>query len=427
MEKRGFSLPCLSPFAIFVPDMKTPAILLLTALGCLAAPGAALAQRATLAVSNPSDAQRQEIVEIPARDVYARLGLRPGQSFTVRNASGQEVDYQLTHDSLLLLDVSVRPGGTAIFRLQPGTPRAATPAVEGRRYPERLDDVAWENDRTAYRVYGPALQRTGERSFGIDVWVKNTPDLVVADRYALELGHQARIRQLQAEGKRAEAAELQRQTSYHYDHGNGLDCYQVGPTLGCGAPALLEGDSLLLPYCYRTCEILDNGPLRFAVRLDYGPFDAGTDRGVTEHRIIRCDKGSNFCRLTVWYDGLTAPRTLAAGVVVHTADTTSLACGEGYVAYADPTDNPARHNFQIYTGLLFPDAGVRTCPRLYAKPAGSVAGHAVGLVTYRPGQRFTYYFGSAWSKADVRTFAEWRQRAAETLAALRQPLQVAFR
>ena len=40
----------------------------------------------------------------------------------------------------------------------------------GRQYPERLDDVAWENDRAAYRAYGPALQEKGERAFGYDIW-----------------------------------------------------------------------------------------------------------------------------------------------------------------------------------------------------------------------------------------------------------------
>lgn len=28
------------------------------------------------------------------------------------------------------------------------------------------------------------------------------------------------------------AQELYRSVSYHVDHGNGLDCYKVGPTLG---------------------------------------------------------------------------------------------------------------------------------------------------------------------------------------------------
>ena len=42
----------------------------------------------------------------------------------------------------------------------------------GTFMPQRKDDFAWENDRIAFRVYGPSLERTGEISSGIDVWCK---------------------------------------------------------------------------------------------------------------------------------------------------------------------------------------------------------------------------------------------------------------
>lgn len=400
--------------------------LLLLALGSLAAAAAAQPRRAVLTVSNPGDTQRHELVEVPAAAVRARLGLRPGEPFLVKNAFGQQVPSQLTHDSLLLVEASVRPGATARFILEPGTPQPASPAVYGRQYPERLDDIAWENDRTAYRVYGPALQRTGERSFGIDVWAKRTPDLIVERLYASELSHLARIDSLRAAGRAEEARQLRLRTTYHLNQGEGLDCYAVGPTLGGGAPALMEGDSLIMPYCYTGYAILDNGPLRFTLRLDYGSKTVGTDRGVTEHRLVRCDKGSDFCRMTVWYDGLTEPRQVAAGIVVHTADTASLALGPDHVLYADPTDQPAGHSFQLYTGLLFPEGGVATQRLMYARPEGAIAGHAIGRATYRPGERFTYYFGSAWSMGAVQTFAEWQLRAAEALGNLRQPLRVSL-
>ena len=32
--------------------------------------------------------------------------------------------------------------------------------------------------------------------------------------------------------------DLNRGISYHVDHGNGMDCYAVGPTLGGGTAAL---------------------------------------------------------------------------------------------------------------------------------------------------------------------------------------------
>lgn len=33
----------------------------------------------------------------------------------------------------------------------------------------------------------------------------------------------------------------------------------------------MAGDTIIYPYCYATQEILDNGPLRFTVKLVYNP------------------------------------------------------------------------------------------------------------------------------------------------------------
>ena len=393
-------------------------------LGLMLAPVSAVAGNVTVTVSNNSDVQRQELVEIPVGDVYARLGIKEGGAFIVKNALGQQVVYQITYDGKLLIDASVRPNGTADFTIMPGTPKPMKTYVCGRQYPERVDDIAWENDRTAYRVYGPALQRTGEKAYGVDVWVKNTPDLEVEKRYDTELSNHAKIEELKKAGKEEEALEMQQETTYHFDHGYGLDCYKVGPTLGCGAPALMDGGEMVLPYCYKTYKILDNGPLRFTVQLEYNPFTIGSDKNVVEHRIISCDKGSNFNKMTVWYDGLTAQRDLAAGIVIHSEDTKSVLYGSDYVLYADPTDNPTKQNFQIYVGVLFPNGVSTTKAMMYDTPSNGNSGHGVGVVSYKPGMKYTYYFGSAWSKNDVRTLNEWKLRAEETLGALRAPLKV---
>ena len=288
-----------------------------------------------------------------------------------------------------------------------------------------MDDIAWENDRTAYRLYGPALQRSGERAFGIDVWLKNTPDLEVEQRYKVELDNHAKIQQLIKEGKKDEARQVEIATTYHFDHGYGLDCYKVGPSLGCGAPALMQDGKLVLPYCYKEYKILDNGPLRFTVELTYNPVALGKDQAVVEHRILSLDKGSNFNRMTVWYEGLSAPVDIAAGVVIHQEDTQSLIVGRDYVAYADPTDNPAAQNFQIYVAALFPNNISETKAMIDDTPANGIAGHAVGILKdYKPGEKYVYYFGSAWSKNDVRTLDEWKLRIDNFLNALHSPLEV---
>ena len=391
---------------------------------CLLATSAG-AQNVKIIVNNDEKVQRQEVVEVCAKQLYQKMGISYGSPVIVKNALGQQVGYQLTHDSLLLVDASVRPCGMAEFSVEKGTPRQPKIYVTGRQYPERVDDIAWENDRTAYRIYGPALQLNKERAFGVDVWVKNTPDLEVEKRYVTELSNHSAIEALKKEGKTQEALDLEEATTYHFDHGYGLDCYKVGPTLGGGAPALMDNGELVLPYCYRDYQILDNGPLRFTVRVDYNPASIGKDKNIVEHRIISLDKGSNFNRCTVWYDGLTEKRDLAAGIVVHPEDTETMHLASNMALYADPTDNPTKQNFQIFVGLLFPE-GIDYTRYLYTEQdrQNGNAGHVIGVKSYTPGTRFTYYFGSAWSKNDVRTMDEWKLRSEQTLDALQTPMKV---
>lgn len=401
--------------------MKHFTMALMLALGALHLQAAEV----TVTVTNNERTQRQELAEVKAADVYQRLGIGYGQPIVVKNGLGQQVAYQLTYDGMILIDAAVRPCGDAVFTIQSGQPEAFKTFVTGRQYPERVDDIAWENDRTAYRLYGPALQRSGERAFGIDVWLKNTPDLEVEQRYKVELDNHAKIQQLIKEGKKDEARQVEIATTYHFDHGYGLDCYKVGPSLGCGAPALMQDGKLVLPYCYKDYKILDNGPLRFTVELTYNPVALGKDQAVVEHRILSLDKGSNFNRMTVWYEGLSAPVDIAAGVVIHQEDTQSLIVGRDYVAYADPTDNPAAQNFQIYVAALFPNNISETKAMIDDTPANGIAGHAVGILKdYKPGEKYVYYFGSAWSKNDVRTLDEWKLRIDNFLNALHSPLEV---
>lgn len=378
----------------------------------------------TVNVTNTLGTFRQEVVELDANVVFEKLAISGGRQFQVYNALGQQVPYQITHDGKVLIDAAVRPNGTATFTIKKGTPNTFVNTCYGRMYPERVDDIAWENDRAAYRCYGPALQRTGERSFGNDVWVKNTPGLVVEQRYFIEDGSKAKIAELKQTDPAA-AKALEMATTYHYDQGNGLDCYKVGPTLGCGTPALMLGDSIVMPYCYKEYEILDNGPLRFSVRLVYNTTSYKTDNNVIENRILTLDKNSNFNKMTVWYDGLTVPADIASGISLHSEDVDNVVLGKDFIQYADPTDNPKGQNFQIFVGALFPNGVSETKKVMYANPVNGNAGHALGIVKdYKGGQKYTYYFGSAWSKYDCRTQAEWQERVNSALANIKTPLTV---
>jgi hypothetical protein len=46
----------------------------------------------------------------------------------------------------------------------------------------------------------------------------------------------------------------------------------------------------------------------------------------------------------------------------------------------------------------------------------------LGVLSDYDGQPYTYYFGSAWAKYDVRTPEEWKDRIAWYMRSLKQPL-----
>ena len=410
------------------------------------------AQQATVVVNNPTDAQRQELVEVNISDVKAKLaGIAPqkGEAYIVKNKRGQQIGSQITHDGKLLIDASVRPHGSATYYVSVGKPYQQKVWTTGALYKMRKDDIAWENDRCAYRVYGPALQRTGERSFGTDIWAKNTPDTVVYERYVMDKqgnvdgdkvdekvkSEERRMKNLSGaaleaqkakiKALKAESYEIDVTTSFHLDHGNGLDPYRVGATLGLGAPSLMIGNQQFLPYCYKTYKILDNGPLRFTVELTYNPSTIGDMQNVVEHRIISLDKGSNFNKMTVWYDGLTHPTDFATGFPIHEEDTETKTFAKDYVSYADPTDNIEVNNSQVFVGVLFPNGIDNTYYQLFDKKHDGATGHALGLKRgLKNAEKYSYYFGAAWSKYDVRSYTEWQIRIKEFLEALKTPLQV---
>ena len=368
------------------------------------------AQQVTLTVTNSGDQQRIEVVEADLQAVNKQLGTTNATLLIVRNAFGQEQPYQKSYDGKLLMYVSVQPHSKAVFTITQGKPTGFKCYVSGKLYPERADDITWENDLGIYRVYGPALQRSGEQSFGTDVWVKNIPDLVVEERYKMHMWGVGQRDSLKRAGKPKESSEIYLATSFHHDHGFGLDCYSVGPSLGCGAPALMKNGELIYPYCFKDYKVLDNGPLRLTVELTYHP----NNDGIIEHRLISLDRGSHYNKMTVWYEGIKQPTDWASGIVLNGEGQSLL--GHDYVPYADPTANPKVHQSQIYVGALFPNGIDET------KILKGNKNHGLGILRQYSGKPYTYYFGSAWSSYDVRTMTEWQLLANNYLYNIKNPL-----
>lgn len=305
-------------------------------------------------------------------------------NFILSDESGTEIPYQITYDGKLIFPIDIAPRKSVVFHLAPGNPTPVDTICYGRIFPERKDDLAWENDRSAYRAYGPALQASGEKAYGYDIWTKSVPYPVLEKRF-----HD----------------DIVNHVSFHIDHGEGMDVYGVGPTLGGGTPALITAsDSIIYPYCWQKAEILDCGPLRFSALLTYPPVAIGCDT-VIERRLITLDAGAWLNKTVVTYEGLPADIRPMAGIVVHDANPDGYKTMENAVAYCDLTQIPDADNGEIYVALLSATP-VKSQYIPLPSPEGDAVGH-ICLIGNPGDNTFTYYWGSGWSKGGIKDYSEW--------------------
>jgi unsaturated rhamnogalacturonyl hydrolase len=265
--------------------------------------------------------------------------------------------------------------GSEMYRLALGDLPAAAYATF---MPQRKDDFAWENERIAYRVYGPALEATGEISSGLDVWIKRTRKPIVEKWYYL--------------------------AQYHKDHGEGLDMYKVGPSRGCGATGVLRDGKVYVANNFTTWRLLENGPARVAFELNYAPYDA---RGVkvTETRRISLETGSNLNRIETRFDWDGGPETLDAvvGIVKREGGGAADFAKDGsWMAYWEPEQ---KGNGTIGCGVTM------TAP---ARPLDT-PDQVFLQTTVKRGQRLVYYAGAGWTKSgDFQDKESWVRYVSES-------------
>jgi len=359
-----------------------------------------------LTLSNPHNQARQpEVVELSLSEVRQH----------VPNIEQTIAENALTHEKLgtqlyaspnsatpdkLLIAVQVPTGGRLEIDFVPNNGSTQSePLVFGREAPERRDDFAWENKYVTYRVYGPALEATGEITSGIDVWSKRVPNFVIDSFYKHD-----------AEGQRIHNPKL----SYHVDDGVGLDSYLVGPTRGCGGTGVLSGGKLWVSKNYTHLKQLSSGPVRFEFELTYAPWNANGVE-VTETKRITLDAGSRMNKIQSTFTFAGAPTIdAAAGLAVHTgADFEQLEGGHILSVWDTPQDPTAG---RISTGIIASPSQQPSVMRL--DPNGLLVFHV------HSGESFTYYAGSGWSKADMPTQKSWDSYLTTALEQIQQPVQV---
>ncbi len=268
----------------------------------------------------------------------------------------------------------------------PGTALGAAtkPAVCMARYvPERDDDIFWENDRIAHRIYGPALETSSEHlvTSGIDIWVKKTRDLFMDDQ--LKLGQ-------------------------HDDHGKGMDCYDVQHTCGCGGLGVWDDahHKLMRSKNWAKEKILQNGPEVASFWVSYAPWNVGDGREVSDERTFTLPAGTNFTRMVdtlddaaiqhhEWPDLLVAigiAKRQADGKKFRGEDHWVMDKKKGLMLYWEPQQFDSKNGDEGQTGCA-----VLVDPKSVVKFVTDQADQNFMIVKVMPGKPWVYYEGACWS------------------------------
>lgn len=359
-----------------------------------------------ITVENPTDFDRSvDLVEVPVEGLKAKVTLAEGQAYVVKNAKGEIVPSQVTYDGRLIFQSGVKAKETTSFTVSAGENPEFKAQTYGRFITERKDDFAWENDRVAFRIYGPALVAVDGPSNGLDIWYKRTNDMKIDQWYKDDIAGTA---------------------SYHEDHGEGLDDYKVGRSLGAGAMAPFVNGKLWLNENFASQELLENGPLRTTLKLTYKDIDVD-GKTYSETRTFSIDAGSQFSKVVQEY-GTKEDIAVAAGIVKRLANDTIIVSPEkDYVIYREPSEKAG----PVYLGLLFP-AGIDSMvvdtykvPNAKTKKDDTYS-HVLATATYKANQPIVYYTGYGWSKFGFADESAFQAYASNFSKGLKQPLVVKF-
>lgn len=337
------------------------------------------AQRSIVVTNNNSNDRKAEMVEVKA------CGLRlcfKTKSYVLRNENNIEVPYQVVYNGkkkpqIVIFQTDVKANNSSTYTFTEGKPAIVKPKTSARFVPERKDDLAWENDIAAYRMYGPALAKENP-SNGVDMWVKRTDEVFMDKMYR---------------------DELQNKISYHRDRGEGMDCYKVGHTLGCGGIAPYTADSLWVGNNFNSYKVLEVGPLRSSFSLTYDSVKVGN---VFYKQVITIttNAGSMLNKAVVKFTGPKQKMELAPGIFLHDGKgNLQLNAANGTAAYAEEAvsefKEPSGRN---YVGVFVP---------VKVNVAHQKGEHALVVADYTVGKSFTYYFGGGWNKWIYPTDEDW--------------------
>lgn len=272
-----------------------------------------------------------------------------------------------------------------------------------RFVPERTDDYAWENNKVAFRTFGPVAQKMiednikgGTLSSGIDAWLKRVDYPIINKWY-----------------KRND----EKLGAYHYDEGEGLDNFHVGISRGVGGIAIKIDTSYYISKNFTSWKTITTGPIRTSFVLEYADWDANGQK-ISEVKYISLDYGSNLSKFEVQLSGATS---IHAGLTLHEKDGIPTQNDDaGCISYWQPHGDSELGTAivvpsnQMISSELF-DTPIKDWSNLYAQ------------IRVDQGKAI-YYAGFGWKEAKEFTSKDdWEKYLEDFALKINNPLVVTFK
>ena len=368
------------------------------------------AQQYTITIKNNLSFSRVEIIAIPRKVLLPLIAQNPGYVIGISPQDGkgfettQWIDNNIDGiaDELLFL-IEIAANSTVVYTISAVKEFVTVTPVGitfSRFVPERSDDYAWENNKVAFRAYGPKGQEEALKgvagstlSSGIDIWLKRTNYPVIDNWYK----------------KNTETPGY-----YHTDHGEGYDPYHVGVSRGVGGIGIWENGNLLVSDNFISYKTIAVGPLRTVFELTYASW---SNHEVTETKRITLDLYSNFSKFEVSLTAKNEVPNYTIGLTTHeNKGNPKLNKKNGWFRYWEKIDD------------AFVGEGIVVNPQCINSAFANVTqvqDQSNILVLTKPSEKLVYYAGFAWQKSgDVKIIEDWDAMLEKQAAIIANPLEV---
>ncbi|MCI2229822.1 DUF4861 domain-containing protein [Polaribacter sp. MSW13] len=335
-----------------------------------------------ITVKNTLNFERtSEVVEINkttlhTKNISSNIGIKNIETGELQITQLVDLDGDGTMDQLLF-QPKIAGNSEVKFELVNITDAEKPKAEElcySRFVPERTDDYTWENNKVAFRVYGPVAQKMiednvpgGTLSSGVDAWLKRVEYPIINKWYK---------------------KYTEKTGTYHEDTGEGLDNFHVGKSRGVGGIAVKVDDTYYFSKNYTKWRTITTGPLRTSFYLEYESWNAAGNK-ITESKTISLDLGNNLSKFATNIKGT---NTISAGLTLHEKDGQVTGNNKsGWVSYWEP-----HADSEIGTAIIA-DKNTFNGFEKYDVEAADLSNAYAHLNVIN--NKVIYYAGFAWKKS----------------------------